>query len=91
MTQGEPKKGLVFPENMCIKVILVQETPGLVEQVIAHFKQAFPAMHSRDITRKESRESKYLSLGFQVLAQSQHQLDAIYQQVSTLSGVVWML
>ncbi len=81
---------LTFPCEFTFKVIGLAN--DLFEsEVLQMFRQQFPQMGEGAISCKLSKNDKYLALSITVLANSQIELDSIYQVLSRHPLVLFVL
>lgn len=85
------KKLIQFPCRFAIKVVMSVAQEGVEQSVLDAFHKYFPPIAAQDIQTKVSSGGKYQSLTITVTAESQEQLDQVYQAVSKMPGVAWML
>lgn len=80
------KYPILFP----LKVIGVDE-PDFEEFCIAIVRRHIPELLEENITSKMSNGNKYRSVGFQFIAESREQVDALYAELSLHKRVLMIL
>ena len=84
------KKLLTFPCSFPIKA-LGKNTDDFEQVVFDIFRQHVPDLQQCKINSRPSKDNNYLSITITIEAQSQAQLDAIYQDLSAHPKVVMAL
>ena len=88
MTQ--PDSLLEFPCTFPIKAI-GKNTPDFEDFVIAIAHNHIPHLDASNISSRPSNGDKYLGVTITFTAQSQQQLDALYQELSDSERVLMLL
>ena len=81
---------LTFPTTFPVKVMGANEQE--FEKLVLEIIQKHASMaEEREITRRPSREGKFISVTVYIRAENQEQLDAIYRELSAHERVLMML
>ncbi|MFN7098245.1 MAG: YbeD family protein [Gammaproteobacteria bacterium] len=81
---------LIFPSNISIKVVgLANDT--FEQAVYDCLKPLLEDMSSLPISKRYSKDKKYLSLTITVYATEREFIDAIYRAISACPGVIMAL
>ncbi len=91
MTQNEQKKPLIeFPCIFPVKVI-GEARPGLFEDICRCAENTDPACRKDTFDQRPSGKGKYLAVTVRVRAESQPQLDSLYEALGRIPGVRFVL
>jgi len=83
-------QGLVFPTQFPLKAI-GKNTGKFEDEVIEIVRRHVPELPDTAISRRLSRDGKYLSVTAVFIAQSQEQLDGIYYELSSHADMMMVL
>ena len=72
---------LVYPTEFPLKV-MGKTQAGFAQTMLAIVKRHAPDFDETTVGMRPSREGKYLSLTFTIMATSREQLDALYSELS---------
>jgi len=81
---------MIFPCDFTFK-ILGRENEQFQGEVLSILHRHFPHLSEGAIRQKQSRQGKYLALSVTIKAESQTQLDAVYQELSESPQVLFVL
>jgi len=79
-----------FPCEFPIKVI-VKDADGMEAKILTIFKPQVPDFDPSAIQKRPSKNKKYTAFTVTITAESQEQLDILYQALNDLDGVVMTL
>ncbi len=85
---SEPR--IVFPCDYPIKVV-GDTRPDFQEDLFEVFVRHDPTMTISKVSRKYSREGKYVSITFMMLATSERQIKALFADLKTIESVKLVL
>jgi hypothetical protein len=85
--QQQHSSAIKYPCQFKLKIIC-HATENLTEKILLLVKEHFPETIPEDITLRNSKESKYTALTVSVYAQSQEQLDQLYQNLADSDNVL---
>jgi putative lipoic acid-binding regulatory protein len=79
-----------FPTSFSLRAI-GNNTEGFQESVIEVIERHVPEIDRFQVTNRLSGGDKYLAVTFTFMAQSQVQLDAIYEELNQHQGILMLL
>ena len=83
-------KALQFPCRFPIKV-MGRESSGMQEIALALVSEHVPGIEAGDIQLRPSSNGRFVSVTITITAESQQQLDAIYQSLTDHEAVLFAL
>ncbi|HKY70212.1 MAG TPA: DUF493 domain-containing protein [Gammaproteobacteria bacterium] len=86
----ENKTLLNFPCEFIFKIVGLAQS-DFEGTAVSIMRKHFPKMSEAAVQHKLSREGKYLSLSIRVIASSQAELDAAYQELSQNESIIFVL
>lgn len=87
---SEVSKGFAFPCEYAIKAMGLAE-PGFDALVVELVRRHCPDIREGAISRRDSRNGKYVSITVTITAESLGQLDAIYGELTAHEKVLMRL
>lgn len=80
---------LTFPCPYVLKVVALNSLN--LAQLLTMVKPYVPEIVAADMTMKNSKQAKYVAFSVRFNAQSQQQLDALYQDLTAQKEIVFVL
>ena len=82
-----PTSLLTFPATLTLRA-MGHNQPGFTAGVLAALQTCQPGLSEAAVAVRPSREGKYLAVTVQVTAEDQAELDALYQSLRGVEGLI---
>ncbi len=82
-----PASLLTFPATLTLRA-MGHNQPGFAERVLAALQTCQPALAESALNIRPSREDKYLAVSITLTVHSQAELDALYQSLRGVEGLI---
>ena len=86
-TKKAPTSLLSFPTNLTLRA-MGHNQPGFAAGVLAALQTCQPGLSEATVTVRPSREGKYLAVNITLNVESQAELDAAYQALRGVEGLI---
>ena len=78
---------MTFPATLTLRA-MGHNQPGFAAGVLAALKSCQPALSEAALNVRPSREGKYLAVNITLTVESQSELDAVYQSLRGVEGLI---
>jgi hypothetical protein len=82
-----PASLLTFPATLTLRA-MGHNQPGFAERVLAALQNCQPTLAESALNVRPSREDKYLAVSITLTVQNQAELDALYQSLRGVEGLI---
>jgi len=86
-TKKAPTSLLSFPATLTLRA-MGHNQPGFAAGVLAALQTCHPGLSEAAVNVRPSREGKYLAVSITLTVDSQPELDAIYQSLRGVEGLI---